>query len=121
MPNQREGVYSKNEYGQEYKIGVVFVVPKCAISDDSCTLKGGSLLRRKAAARNRPVSLDLDEILESKSREKTIPTTIRLPASVAKRLMEIAKARKMTRAKLVRNLVLSLIREYEEKHGPPHR
>lgn len=77
-------------------------------------------MRRKNTIRNVP--LDLDEILgEAKTKEPVVTTSIRLPVSMAERLDEIAKARKMSRTKLMKNLIAALIRDYEEKHGSRRR
>lgn len=76
-------------------------------------------MRRRQAARNMP--LDLDEILEAKAKEETVPTTVRLPVSMAQAFKRIAEARKMSQAKLLRNLVAALIRDYEEQHGAKRR
>lgn len=75
---------------------------------------------RRSVARHMP--LDLDEILGgSKAKERAITTSIRVPASTADKLKEIAKSRKMSVTKLLRNLINALIRDYDEQYGPRRR
>lgn len=66
--------------------------------------------------------IDLDEILgKSEPKEQPVSTSVRIAPSVLAKLDEIAKARRMSRTRLLNNLIRALIKDYEEQHGAKRR
>lgn len=66
----------------------------------------------------RLVSIDLRDVIQpGKDKEKPKTTSIRLPLETIRKLDAIAKESRMSRTKLLRNLINAMIRDWDSQQG----